>query len=116
MIGAHNVAVSKGIELDSDEYFSEVERVLGIDAQRNNRYVEPDADEEEALSEAAKPTQRRSSPPSAPVSRSGSAPGTSPRVIRLTKEQAEVAALNKMTEKEYWDQLQRARKSGEITH
>jgi hypothetical protein len=116
MIGAHQVAVDKGIEPDTDEYFAEVERILGLDGspRRVSRSFDDDDAGDDPMSGAAKSVSRSSPPPAAPVSRSGGAPGNSPRVIRLTKEQAEIAKMNQMSEKEYYEQLQRARKAGEI--
>ena len=116
MIGAHQVTVDKGIEPDTDEYFAEVERILGLDGspRKSSRSFDDDDAGDDPMSGAAKSVSRSSPPPAAPVSRSGGAPGNSPRVIRLTKEQAEIAKMNQMSEKEYYEQLQRARKAGEI--
>ena len=114
MIGAHQVAINKGIEPDTEEYFEEVERVLGLDGspRKGSRALDDDGYEGDPMSGAAKSSDRSSPPPAAPVSRSGGSP--SARVIRLTKEQAEIAKMNQMSEKEYYEQLQRARKNGEI--
>jgi hypothetical protein len=53
------------------------------------------------MNEAAKPTQRRQAPPSAPVTRSGTAPGTRPNVVRLSAQEREMAEMMQMTETEY---------------
>jgi hypothetical protein len=94
MLAAHQLAVSDGIEADSDEYFETVERVLNI---RNVPREEP------TMSAASQGTQRRSSPPpAAPVSRAPmSNSGSRPDVVRLTAAEREMARLNGMTEKEY---------------
>lgn len=94
MLAAHQLAVSDGIEADSDEYFETVERVLNIRSAPR---------EEPVVSAAAQPTQRRSSPPpAAPVSRAPmNTTGSRPDVVRLTAAEREMARLNGMTEKEY---------------
>ncbi len=112
MIAAHNL-VQDETEPDSDAYFEAVENVLKI-----KRAPTQEVDDEVFSDASEGATRQSSSPPSAPVSRnnvshSGQA---SPRAIRLTKDQAEIAKMNDMTEKEYWEQLQRARNSGEIRH
>lgn len=108
MIAAHNL-VADDHDVDSDGYFGAIEDVLKL------RPLAQAETEDEAFSEAAAPVHRRSSPPAAPVSRSNLSTGSSsPKQIRLTPEQVEIAAMNKMTPKEYWDQLQRARTAGEI--
>jgi len=102
MIAAHNMAVADGHEADSDEYFAAVENLLGM-----SRASPPQNDAEDGTEMAAKVVSRRSSPPAAPVSRSGTAPGTSPKVIRLSPDEAEIARLSQMTDKEYWEMKQR---------
>jgi hypothetical protein len=104
MIAAHNMVMADGHQADSDDYFSAVENVLGVSRQANN--------DDDGTEMAAKVVSRRSSPPAAPVSRSGSAPGTSPKVIRLTPEEAEIARLSKMTDKEYWEMKQKVKNDG----
>ena len=94
MIAAHNLVSADGVELDSDEYFSGIERVLNIRPQEVAR-------NDDAMAESAKVTQRRSGPPAAPVSRSGTGTGSRPNVVRLTAEEREMASNMKMTEQEY---------------
>jgi hypothetical protein len=111
MIGAHNVAVAAGLREDSAAYFAEVERVLGIG--RPVKTVVED-DDDDTLSDASAARSSRSPPPAAPVSRSGAAPGSgSPRIVRLSPEEAEIARNSKMSPQEYWEQKQRAIKNGE---
>lgn len=91
---AHADAIDDGIVPDSQEYFQYIEGRLGI--QRNDNYGEP------AMSEAAKPIARRSSPPAAPVTRSGTGTGTTrPNVVRLTSAEREMASMMQMTDQEY---------------
>lgn len=98
MIAAHNLVTADGIEPDTDDYFSAVEKTLGLGRPRNETV---EANEDDAGVQAAQVVQRRSSPPAAPVSRSGAPPGQNPRIVRLTAEEREIAALNKMTDEEY---------------
>lgn len=97
---AHEDAIDMGIIPESNEYFQLVETRLGI----KNDEVEA---ESSALSAASAPTQRRSAPPAAPVSRGGA--GNRPGVIRLTREQAEAAKISGLTPQEYYRQLVKER-------
>ncbi len=94
MIAAHNLAVADGFVADTDDYFHEVEAALKI--------AKPSHETDDATSENRdRPTGRRSSPAAAPVSRSGGAPGSNPRVVRLTADEIEIAEMSKMTPEEY---------------
>ena len=109
---AHYDALDDGIRPETDEYFAYVENRLGIN--RNRQQVEDDSDDN-PMSSAAAATQKRTPPPAAPVSRSGNGTGTRSNSVRLTAEQREIAAMSGISEQEYFDQLQRAKKRGEIT-
>ena len=91
MIAAHNLVTADDIRPDTDEYFSRVESILGINGS--------DAGDS-PMSSASKPTQHRS-PPAAPVSRSGTGTGTRPNVVRLTSQEREIASMMGMTDQEY---------------
>ena len=95
MIAAHELAVSDNLPLDSEDYFAAIEDTLKI-----NR-AEPVSRRDEPMAEAAKVTQRRSAPPAAPVTRSGTASGSNPNVVRLTSQEREMASMMGMTDKEY---------------
>lgn len=97
---AHEDAIDMGIIPESTEYFELVEARLGIKRGSSDA-------EDSALSAASAPTQRRSAPPAAPVSRGGA--GNRPGVIRLTKEQAEAAKISGLTPQEYYQQLVKER-------
>ena len=99
---AHEDAVDMGIRPESDEYFRFVENRLGIGKEDTRQQQEPSYDNDSPLSEASSPSTRRQSPPAAPVSRTGSAPGTRPNVVRLTQAQAEAAKISGLTEVEYY--------------
>jgi len=94
MIAAHTLAVADGYQADTDEYFEMIEDTLRI----NRR--EPVA-HDDAMESSAKVTQRRSAPPSAPVSRSSGGPGTRPNVVRLTSAEREIASMMGMSDQEY---------------
>jgi hypothetical protein len=90
-----------GIRPESDEYFRFVENRLGIGREDTRQQQEAYYDNDSPLSEASAPV-RRQSPPAAPVSRTGSAPGTRPNVVRLTPAQAEAAKISGLSEVEYY--------------
>ena len=99
---AHEDAVDMGIRPESDEYFRFVENRLGIGREDTRQQQETADDTDSPLSEAASSSTRRQSPPAAPVSRTGSAPGTRPNVVRLTPAQAEAAKISGLSEVEYY--------------
>jgi hypothetical protein len=96
MIAAHNLAIADGYTPDSDDYFGLIEDTLKI-----GRRVAVDHDDDDAMSSAAKVTQRRSAPPAAPVSRGGTGTGSRPNEVRLTREESEMARDLGMSEKDY---------------
>lgn len=96
MIAAHNLAIADGHTPDSDDYFGVIEDTLKI-----GKRVAVEADDDDAMSSAAKVTQRRSAPPAAPVSRGGTGTGSRPNEVRLTREEAEMARDLGMSENDY---------------
>lgn len=109
MVRAHEDAIDEGLKADSDEYFAFVETKLKI------RKAEPPKQEESALSEASAPTQRRSAPPAAPVSRSGTGTGgTRSNVVSLNSAEREHARAMGMTDREYAIQKQALIKEGKL--
>jgi hypothetical protein len=115
MVAAHQMVTADGIEPDSDEYFETVEGILKVrQPTKPAKRVEPEP-EEDAMSEAAKPTQRRAAPPAAPVSRSSGGPGTTrSNAIKLTRAEVEAARDMGMTELAYWENKQLLKKEGRI--
>jgi hypothetical protein len=107
MVAAHNLVTADGVQPDSDEYFDRVETTLNM-----RRAPEPEREEQDAMSEAAKPAQRRAPPPAAPVSRSGGS--TRQNVVRLTRDEAEAARDMGMTEQEYARNKLLLKKEGRI--
>ena len=87
MIAAHQLAVARGHEADTDAYFQAVESVLGVGHQEAPR---------------AAPERRQAPPPTAPSSRQGGTPGSaSPTRVRLTSEEVEAAEMMGQTPQEY---------------
>ena len=104
MIAAHNIALADGHTADTDDYFDAIEGTLNINRKPSTDvYVDP-------TEQAAKPTQRRSSPPAAPVSRSGNGTSSRPNTIRLTAAEIEIASMTGLTPQEYARQKIRAAK------
>jgi len=92
---AHADALDDGIVADTPEYFRFIENRLGINRAPTEEYGDP-------MAEAAKPIARRSAPPAAPVTRSGTGTGTTrPNVVRLTSSEREMASMMQMTDQEY---------------
>ena len=94
MLAAHNLAIAQGEEPDSDSYFASVEGSLRIRQPAQQDDYDP-------LADAAKPTQRRSAPPAAPVSRTSGATGGQPNRVTLSVEEREVARSSGQTPEEY---------------
>jgi hypothetical protein len=110
MVKAHSHAVGEGYVPDSDAYFEHVERRLGL---RNA--PEPEIAEEEVISVAAAPVQKRTSaPPVAPTSRVASNSSGRPNVVRLSAEQKEMASMMGMTPEDYAKNMVALKKEGKL--
>lgn len=108
LIAAHNLAVARGAQLDSPDYFAQVEASLGITAPATGSVVVDPG----ALSETAVATGgRTSTPPPAIPARNGAAPS---RTVRLTQAQVDAARDSGMTNQEYARELERLRAEGRI--
>lgn len=103
MIAAHNLAVADGVTADTDEYFQFVEQTIGIKPKQAA------AAQPSALSQAAAPA--RSAPPAAPVSRGNGSDG---RIVRLSKDEIEMASLMGMSKEEYAKNKQQLKKEGKL--
>ena len=108
MLAAHNLAMADGIEPDSDEYFEFVESTINIKRSAPKRVEQPENDD--PMADAAKPTQRRTSPPAAPVTRGGERSN----VVRLTAQEREMAQMMGMTDKEYATHKLALQKEGKL--
>ena len=107
MIAAHNLAVADDIPADSDDYFDAIEDTLRMRRQDNSR-------DYDAMADAAKPTQRRSAPPAAPVSRSGGGGGSKPNRVTLSAAEREMASMMGMTPEEYGRNKLTLQKEGKL--
>lgn len=95
MLAAHNLAMADGLSVDSDDYFGAIEDTLKINSRAPERH------DDSALSDASAPVQRRSAPPAAPVSRSGTGDGSRPNRVTLSPEEREAAENSGLTYQEY---------------
>ena len=107
MVGAHNFAIAEGYVPDSDAYFDYIESQLGY------KQAKTDVSDDDAMSEAAKPTQTRSAPPPAPSTRAASGSGR-PTVVRLTQEEREMATMMGMSPEDYAKNRELLRKEGKL--
>lgn len=109
MFRAHEDAMDDGITPDTDEYFKYIEDRLGI--RKNIDEADTRTTAESPLSAAAAP-RRAVQPSPAPVSR-----GTSrPNVMRLTADEADMAASLGMKPEEYAKNKALAIKEGRYKH
>jgi len=107
MLAAHNLAMADDIPADSDDYFDAIEDTLRIRRQDNSG-------DYDAMADAEKPTQRRSAPPAAPVSRSGGGGGSKPNRVTLTAAEREMASMMGMTPEEYGRNKLTLQKEGKL--
>lgn len=105
MLAAHNLAIGKRLEPDSDAYFSKIEELLEIRRPAVAAREEP---QESALSAAAEPT-RSVAPPAAPVRGGGSS-----NTVRLSAAEREMAAMSGLTDAEYAREKQALQKEGKL--
>lgn len=112
MVAAHQMVTADGIQPDTDEYFEAIETTLKIRKQPDR--PQQRAEEDDAMSEAAKPAQKRAAPPAAPVSRSGTPGNTRSNAIRLTRAEVEAAADIGMTPEEYYKNKQLLQREGRM--
>jgi len=112
MVAAHQMVTADGIQPDTDEYFEAIETTLKMRKQPDR--AQQRAEEDDAMSEAAKPAQKRAAPPAAPVSRSGTPGNTRSNAIRLTRAEVEAAADIGMTPEEYYKNKQLLQREGRM--
>lgn len=96
MFRAHEDAVDDGIKPDSEEYFSYIEGRLGLSKQEGS----------------VAPPRKQAPPPPAPVSRGGQRPN----VVRLTREQVDMAKMMGMSEADYAKNMLALQREGKIGH
>lgn len=107
MLGAHNVAVSKGFRVDTPEYFAAVEQMLGLSLPGEFK-----PDPEPSPGGAGGPPLRDTAPPAAPVGRGNGQGG--PATVRLSADEREIAAMNGMSDQEYAKQKLALQKEGRL--
>jgi hypothetical protein len=108
LVGAHNAALARGRVADTDEYFSDIERMLEIGGgAANGRDNDLDA-----TSSAARPVRtREDTPPPAAPARSGGG-GRTRTLSPLERESARIAG---QTDQEYAEAQDALIKEGRIT-
>ncbi len=105
MIAAHNLAVADGIPADTDDYFRAIEETLKVAPKA----AQGDTDDDYA----AKVVQRRdAAPAAAPANRGGQT--NRPNVVRLTREQREMADMMGMKPEDYAKNMIALKKEGKI--
>lgn len=113
MIRAHEDAMDDRLSVDTDEYFQFIESRLGLGQQEVTRRNDVQQDDS-PMSEASAPTARRTPPPAAPVTRSGTPNGQRPGVVRLSSQEKEMADMMGMTEIDYWKNKEALKREGKI--
>ena len=98
MFRAHADALDDGIIPDTREYFNFIESRLGFNERQQQYRPQIEAD---PFADTAKVTQRRTAPPSAPVSRSSNGTGSSTNVVRLSAAEREMAQMMGMSDRDY---------------
>ena len=121
MVSAHNfvMADENAPVADSKEYFSAVEKLLGVGSESTAARsttstattTETSADAPLAASATAT-GGRNAAPVAAPVSRSGT--GARTQVVRLTAAQREAAAASGLTDQQYAKELEKLKAEGRI--
>jgi hypothetical protein len=98
MIGAHHMAVGKGIVPESAAYFDFIERTIGLKTEAQVADPEP-----EATTRVDPKPETKKAPVAAPVSRSAvSTSGkTGPRTVTLSPAEREFCDLNEIDYKQY---------------
>lgn len=108
MVRAHNHAMGEGYVPDTDAYFQHVENRLGL---RNAVELEMDDD---VVSVAAAPVQKRTAAPAAPTTRMASNTSGKPTTVRLTPEQREMASMMGQTPEEYAKNMVALKREGRL--
>lgn len=111
MVGAHNIAIADGYTADTDEYFSEIERQMGMRRQATSVSRE---ETEEPSSMAAKPMAKKAPPPAAPSSRAASNGSGGRNTVTLNSAEREMASIMGMTPEEYAKNKVALKKEGKL--
>jgi hypothetical protein len=111
MIGAHNFAIADGYVADTDEYFAEIERQMGM---RKQPTAVSQQETEEPSSMAAKPMAKKAPPPAAPSSRTASNGSGGRNTVTLNAAEREMASIMGMTPEEYAKNKVALKKEGKL--
>jgi hypothetical protein len=111
MIAAHELALARGIKVDTPEYFASVEKTLDLSAPA---VAKTDTDPD-ASADAAQAVGGRAAPAAAPVSRSNGAHGNRPGVVKLTPQEVEMAGIMNMSVEEYARNKVALKKEGKLS-
>ena len=111
MVGAHNIAIADGYTADTDEYFAEIERQMGMRRQATSVSHQ---ETEEPTSMAAKPMARKPQPPAAPSSRAASNGSGGRNTFTLNAAEREMASIMGMTPEEYAKNKVALKKEGKM--
>jgi hypothetical protein len=111
MVGAHNIAIADGYTADTDEYFAEIERQMGMRRQPTAVSRE---ETEEPTSMAAKPMAKKAPPPAAPSSRAASNGSGGRNTVTLNAAEREMASIMGMTPEEYAKNKVALKKEGKL--
>ena len=108
MVRAHNHAMGEGYIPDTDAYFQHVEMRLGL-----RRAPETEV-EDDVVSVAAAPVQKRTAAPAAPTTRMASNSSGKPTTVRLTPEQREMASMMGMSPEDYAKNMVSLKREGRL--
>lgn len=112
MIAAHELAIARGYNADTDEYFKSIEKTLDLTPTITKTEI---AEDEDPMAAAAKPVQTRAAPAAAPVSRGGNGNGSRPNVVKLSAAEVEIAQNMGMTPEEYARNKIALKKEGKLS-
>lgn len=101
MIASHNLAVADGYVPDSDDYFEFIEDTMKLNQRSEPRREVRMEEDDSPFSSASNATKQRTAPPAAPVSRTASSGQPRNNVVRLTRDEREMAQMMGMTDQEY---------------
>lgn len=110
MIAAHELALARGIKVDTPEYFASVEKTLDLTPAVAK--VDPTPD---PTADAAQASGGRAAPAAAPVSRSNGAHGNRPNVVKLTPQEVEMAGIMGMSVEDYARNKMALKKEGKLS-
>ena len=117
MMAAHELAVARGYQADSPDYFSSIEKTLDLASPKNG--AASHTEETDPLSDPSAVEVsggRQASPPAAPVSRTAVGNnGSRPNVVRLTAAEVEIAGEIGMTPEEYARNKMQLMKEGKLS-